>query len=583
MGELEPVPRPCTGTSNETSMLRAKLRRPQVPAHFIRRPRLHDLLEAVDAQPLTVVIAPAGSGKTSLVAGWIADGERSTAWLSLDDSDRDPAHFWFGFIAALEQLAPGSALQAGAALAHGQAAANVVSQLIDELGTATGSECVLVVDDVHIVDDVATSLTALVQHLPTWLHLVLVSRTDMGLPIDRWRGQGRLLEVRFPELRFSFAEACVMMQRLAPNLADDDLRDAANNCDGWAAGVQLSALAARSSLAQPEPRAPLVDSQVLIEDYIRHEILKAADRDVIDVLLLTAVVDRVNASLALALTERADAADLLLCAEARGLFVVRLGTGGGWFRIHPLVRSVLLEALSRDGRHVEQHRRAARWLEAAGETSDALDQWLLASEPREALRLLAASTSHLYDIGRESVIRRAIAAIPHAATSAEIPALLSFAFSHILVDRAVMVRVVEEAAWWAERSAIDDTVRAHLLLMQSMVASVVGDWRRTGPLAREGIAMLDRAGSDDPYGKFAWNAVARGVALLESWSDESADVRDATLATSRDPERGVSLEGIRAVGETLAGRPVDAIRVAAGVRHAAVAMSIVNRRCTSWR
>ena len=88
--------------------------------------------------------------------------------------------------------------------------------------------------------------------------------------------------------------------------------------------------------------------------------------------------------------------------------------------------------------------------------------------------------------------------------------------------------------------------------------------------------MLDRAGSDDPYGKFAWNAIASGAALLERWSDESADVRDAVLATSRDPERGLSLEGIRAVGEALAGRPVDAIRVAAGVRHAAAAMSILH-------
>jgi hypothetical protein len=93
----------------------------------------------------------------------------------------------------------------------------------------------------------------------------------------------------------------------------------------------------------------------------------------------------------------------------------------------------------------------------------------------------------LYDTGRESVIRRTIAAIPHAATTAEVPALLSFAFSNILVNRAMFVQVVEEATWWAERSTIDDSTRAHLLMMQSMVASVLGNWELTGRLAREAV------------------------------------------------------------------------------------------------
>ena len=439
-------------------------------------------------------------------------------------------------------------------------------------------DVVVVVDDVHVVDDavVSTQLSMLIQHAPPWLHLVLVSRTDLNLPIDRWRGQGRLLEVRFPELRFSVDEACDMMARLVPDLAEDAVKDVAMRSDGWAAGVQLSALAARASFAQPDVCPPVVESHVLIEDYVRHEVLKMAEPDVLDVLLQISVVERVNASLALALTDRSDAVDVLCRAEAGGLFVARVGTGDGWFRIHPLVRMILLDELTRRSRQVEQHRRAARWLEDADETSDALDQWLLAGEPPEALRLLATNTARLYDLGRESVIRRVIAAIPHAATSVEVPALLSFAFSHVLVDRRIMVQVVEEATWWAERSPIDDATRARLMMMQAMVASVLGDWRRTGPIARDAIAMLDRSGRDDPFGKFAWNAVARGVALLERWSDESADVRDAMLATSRDPERGLSLEGIRAVGEALAGRPVDAIRVAAGVRHAAAAMSILH-------
>jgi ATP/maltotriose-dependent transcriptional regulator MalT len=562
---------------HHSQMLRAKLRAPQLPAYFIHRRRLHDLLDGIASRPLTTVIAPAGSGKTLLVSGWVAESSLATSWLSLDEADRDESQFWFEIMAALEQLAPGCAQEAKAELSHGRPIADVVAQLLDDLDSITRHHCVLVVDDAHLVDDtvVSVSLSTFIQHQPSWLHVVLLSRTDLSLPIDRWRGRGQLAEVRFAELRFSFAETCEMLKRLVPNLTDEELSDAATRSDGWAAGVQLSALAARSSFARPDLRPPRVETHVLVEDYVWHEVLNAAEQEVVDVLLSISVVDRVNGGLATALTDRADAGDLLLRAEARGLFVARLGSDDGWFRIHPLVRAILLDELTRRSRHLDQHRRAAQWLEGAGETSDALDQWLLAGQPREALRLLVEATARLYDTGRESVIRRTIAAIPHSATAADVPALLSFAFSNILVNRRIFVQVVEEATWWAERSTIDDSVRAQLLMLQSMVASVLGNWKLTGPLAREAIAMMGRGGCDHPYGKFAWNAVARGAALLERWSDESDDVRDAVLATSRDPERGLSLEGVRAVGEALAGRPVDAIRVASGVRHTAPTMSIL--------
>jgi len=557
-------------------MLRSKLRAPAPPAYFIHRPRLHDLLDGITSQPLTLVIAPAGSGKTLLVSAWIAQCPLPTTWLSLDEADHDDPQFWSDLMAALEQLVPGCAETARAQLSIGRPVPDVVVQLIDDLDGTSNDDVVLVIDDAHVLNDLVTSapLARFIDHLPPYLHVVLLSRRDLQLPVDRWRGRGQLVEARFPELRFSLAEARAMLTQLVPDLTDTEMTDAATRSDGWAAGLQLSALAARSSLARPELQLS-VDTHTLVEDYLWHEVLNTAGQDVVEVLLRTSVVDRVNSGLASALTDRADAADLLLEAEALGLFVVRLGSDEGWFRIHPLVRTILFEELTRRSMHLEQHRRAAKWLEDAGETPEALEHWLLAGEPSEALRLLSENAARLYDSGREAVIRRTIAAIPHATTATDVPALLAFAFCNLLVDRRIFAQVVEEATWWAERSAIDDTVQAQLLMLQSMAASVLGDWTTTGPLAREAISKLDRGGADDPYGKFAWNSVARGAALGERWSDASDDVRDAVLATSRDPERGLSLEGIRAVGEALAGRPVDAIRVAAGVRPLAPNMSIL--------
>jgi len=142
---------------DHTPMLRAKLRFPELPSYFIHRRRLHDLLDGVVTKPLSIVVAPAGSGKTLLVSGWIADCQLPVAWLSLDDTNSDPSQFWFEFMVALEQVAPGSTLQASAALSHGLPITDVVAQLLDGLDSATPNECVLVVDDMHLVDDAVVS------------------------------------------------------------------------------------------------------------------------------------------------------------------------------------------------------------------------------------------------------------------------------------------------------------------------------------------------------------------------------------------------------------------------------------------
>jgi LuxR family maltose regulon positive regulatory protein len=150
---------------------------------------------------------------------------------------------------------------------------------------------------------------------------------------------------------------------------------------------------------------------MLTDDYVWHEVLGAGDPEVIDALMKISVVDRVNAGLAEAITGKPDAGALLLRGEAQGLFVYRIGSDG-WFRLHALVREVLLGDLMRQGRHEPCHERAAQWLERAGETASALEQWLLAQRPRDALRLVAAKSTELYDRGREATIIRTIELIP---------------------------------------------------------------------------------------------------------------------------------------------------------------------------
>ncbi len=319
-----------------------------------------------------------------------------------------------------------------------------------------------------------------------------------------------------------------------------------------------------------------LDSDLLVDDYVWHEVLAAEDADVVDVLVETSVVGRVNPSLAEALTGRTDTRELFERAEARGLFVSRIGVEG-WFAVHALVRAGLLAELARRSTSLlaERHARAARWFEEAGEVPTALEHWHLAERPRDALRLLAAENGRLYDLGLEETILRAIEAIPTEIAMADLESMLDYAWCLLLVDRRRYIKAVEQAAWWIDHSTLEEKPRHRLTMLQSSVAMLAGDWTRSEELARRGLDEMGDTWWRDTLGRFVWNMIARGIAMSERWAESCDDVRNADLALSRDPERRMALEGTRALGNALAGMPIDALRVVAGIRHAATVSGLV--------
>ena len=509
---------------------------------------------------LTLVLAPAGTGKTSLVAGWVAESSTPTAWLSLDDTDCDGVQFWSGVIAALDTLAPGCGDRALAMLRRPASRGGAVDALVADLESRDRPAAVLVIDDFHLVDGdpfVVESVSRFVRSLPVWLRVVLTSRREPNLPIDRMRSRGQLGELRLAELRFSPDEAVELMTRLSPELSSEHIEAAVQRADGWAASLQLSALAARSRRAQTIAPAPGSEDDVLVHDYVLHEVLANEAPEVMDVLSAAAVVPRVNPSLAQALTDRPDAGELLRTAEARGLFVTRRATGG-WFELHSLVRGVLVADLASRSpdRLAELHTRAARWFEDADDVIMAIDQWFLADRPRDVLRLLAANHGHLYDSGREATVRRTIAAIPAAVAVSDLESMVEYAWCHLLVDRRRFVELVEQLTWWADKSRPNDTIRIRVNALRASAAIVSGRWVESGALNRQVMLDLGESCWQDPLGRFAANGVARELALSERWDDTSDDVRQAEVALSRDPERRLAFEGTRALGEALAGRPL---------------------------
>lgn len=491
----------------DSPFFRSKFRVPAVPDHLLHRARLVDLLDDLAAYPVTAIVAPAGAGKTALAADWVRRTARPTAWLTLDDSDRDPAQFWAAAVAAVEDL-------------------------------AEAPDSVLVVDDVHRLDDLPESCAAFEQFVdqrPDWLHLLLLGRRRPPLPVDRLRANGALADIEFDVLRFSDDEALAMLAGLCPDAPSDDLPPITDWADGWAAALQLAALAVRSRREVPTGPDRLVDS------YVWHEVLRAERAELVGLLLSTAVVDRMNYGLAEALTGRADAGDLLVEAEERGLFVTSLDPGG-WFGVHGLVREMLVAELERrwPERLREQHRRAARWFESTGDGATALDHWLDADEPAEALRLLASIAVGLVDGGRTAWVERVLERIPTEVAGADATSRVQDAWCRLLVG-----------------APVTDTAGSRTV--QALAAYASGDWDAAVALGRGG-AM------DDPIERFGWSVAADSLAAGEAWSDTDPVVEEAWAAVSHAGDRRLAHETARALGHALAGHPLDAIRVAAGVR-----------------
>ena len=166
-------------------------------------------------------------------------------------------------------------------------------------------------------------------------------------------------------------------------------------------------------------------------------------------------------------------------------------------------------------------------------------------------------------------MRRTIAAIPAAVAVSDLESMVEYAWCHLLVHRRRFVELVEQVTWWADKSRPNDTVRARVNVLRASAAVVSGRWVESGALNRQAMADLGESCWQDPLGRFAANGVARELALSERWDDTSDEVRQTEVALCRDPERRLAFEGTRALGEALAGRPLDALRVAAGVRRAA--------------
>ena len=494
-------------------LLATKLHVPRPRPDFVPRPRLADRLDEGLGRGLVLVCAPAGYGKTVLLADWARRGQRPVGWLSLDGGDNDPARFWRHAVAALDRAVPGIGESLGAPLGPSapKSFEGLVTALVNELAAQPDADDVLLVlDDYHLIDSqpVHASLGFLVEHRPPRLHLVLTSRADPPLALARLRARDELAELRAAELRFTAGEAAAMLQQVAAvALPDGAMTALAARTEGWAAGLHLAALSLRGHDDAAAFVAAFTGGHRYVLDFLAEEVLEQQSEQVRAFLLETSVLQRLSGPLCNAVTGGEGSQELLEEAERAGLFLVPLDEVRGWWRYHHLFADLLRARLQQEqpGRVAQLHRHAAAWYEQHALADAAIGHAAAAGEMLWVARIIEQHFDELFYLrGEGATIQRWLSALPNELIQSR-PRLL-LAQAQLAADGGN----VEEAAGLldaAERrsgGAADEpfepsigkaasllaNIPAGIALHQSYLAALRGDAEGTAAFASQTLAEL---------------------------------------------------------------------------------------------
>ncbi len=432
-------------------ILNTKLFIPRPRINLVSRPRLINRLNAGLEKKLTLIAAPAGFGKTTLLSEWIPKSPRPVTWLFLDEGDNDPTQFWAYFIASLQGIYPDLGSSAFALIQSPQAppVKSILTELINDL-SAFSDPFACVLDDYHFIDSqpIHEALSFLIDHQPANMHVVITTREDPDLPLARLRARDHLNEIRAFDLRFTHEEMGAFLRGvMGLELSKQDVAALEDRTEGWAVGLQLAGL---SLQGQPDPKAFIAEfsgSHRYILDYLTDEVLQRQPESTKSFLLHTAILERLSGPLCDAVTGRDDSDRLLAHLEAANLFVIPLDKERRWYRYHHLFSDLLRSQMARSQPELipELHRSASRWYAENGDIHAAVDHALQASDLTWGAQLIEQHTLPMLYKGEVARVVSWFDRLPEAIMESAPMLCICKAWALVLMRRGARQGEVEQA------------------------------------------------------------------------------------------------------------------------------------------
>jgi LuxR family maltose regulon positive regulatory protein len=400
------------------TILSTKLSIPPVRPATLSRDLVIKRLDQGLSCKLTLISAPAGFGKTTLLAEWAACCPAPLGWVSLDETDNDPIRFFFYILAALQEIDSNLTAGLAASLQSPQPPSleELVAALIDQVAAHPG-EHVLVLDDFHLIcaRPILNALTVLLEGLPSNLHLFISTRVDPPLPLARLRNQDQLVELYSPELRFSLEETRLFMDRaLSKPLDQADLEALSSRTEGWVIGLQMAALALHNCQDIPGFIRDFTTSNRFILDYLLEKVLQRQPPQVQSFLLQTSVLDRLSGALCDAVTAQPGSQQILVQLERDALFTSALDKQRNWFRYHSLFADLLQRRQRQSCPEdiFKAYKRASQWYEQNGLFLAAIDSAFKAQDIPLAAGLVETHAKSLWNSGGQATLFRWLQALP---------------------------------------------------------------------------------------------------------------------------------------------------------------------------
>ncbi len=484
-------------------LLATKLHVPRPRAHLVPRSHLTERLQRGVERALTLVSAPAGFGKTTLLAQWLAESGMPVAWLSLEPEDNDPTRFLSYLIAALQTLDAQIGTTALAMLHTPQPPPpeTVLAVLTNDLVSRDPGDVALVLDDYHVItaDPIHRGITFLLERLPPQMHLLLATRADPPLPLARLRAQGQLTEVRAADLRFGPTEVSTFLQAvMGLDLPPEAIATLEHRTEGWIAGLQLAALSLQGRADVSAFLAAFTGTHRYVLDYLSDEVLARQPAPVQTFLLHTCILDRLSGPLCDAVTGQEGSQAMLEALDRANLFVGSLDDERRWYRYHHLFAEMLRGHLQQAEPALMPalHRRASAWYEQHDLPIEAVQHALAAPDVELAARLIESTMRSVTPLGQISTVLGWMNTLPEALVRAR-PFLCVYhagflQFTHQF--EAAEARLQE-----AERSVQEmpaqqaQTIMGYVLAIRAGMAGYSGDIMHGVALARQALALLPEA------------------------------------------------------------------------------------------